>query len=69
MAATDIEADIAFVEQTLFMIFLWAGIWGLMEHGLTTLSKNVRLIVYCVLILFSCCALYLRGHTKKLVSL
>jgi len=62
-------ADLAFVEQTVCMIFLWAGVWGLMEHVLTSVSKNMRIIVYCLLVLFSSCALYMRGHTKKLASL
>ena len=68
MDATDIDADVAFVEQTAFVIFLWVGVWGLIELCLTVVSKNVRIIIYCALILFSSCALYLRGHTKKLAS-
>ena len=63
------NADVAFAEQTAFVIFLWVGVWGLMEHGLSTVSKNVRVTVYCVLVVVSCSLLYVRGHTKKLASL
>lgn len=63
------NADVAFAEQTAFVIFLWVGVWGLMEHGLSTVSKNVRITVYCVLVVVSCSFLYVRGHTKKLASL
>jgi len=63
------NADVAFVEQTIFMIFLWAGVWGVMEHCLLSISTNMRLVIYCTLIVVSCAFLYVRGHTKKLASL
>jgi hypothetical protein len=69
MGANDLDADVAFVEQTAFVIFLWVGVWGLIELCLTVVSKNARIIIYCLLVLFSSCAVYLRGHTKKLASL
>jgi bacteriorhodopsin len=63
------DPDLAFVEQTTFIIFLWVGVWGLIEHGLSSVSATVRTIVYCVLVVASCYMLYTRGHTKKLACL
>lgn len=63
------DADIVFIEQTAFVIFLWFGVSGVLEHFLTSVSKDIRIIVYCSLIVVSCCYLYVRGHTKKLASL
>jgi hypothetical protein len=62
-------ADIIFAEQTAFIIFLWVGVWGLMEHALSSVSSQVRIFVYCSLVVVSCSYLYARGHTKKLASL
>jgi hypothetical protein len=64
-----INADLIFAEQTGFVIFLWMGVWGLMEHFLASVSTNTRILVYCSLVVVSCCLLYARGHTKKLASL
>jgi len=63
------NADLIFIEQTLFVIFLWAGAYGLIDHWLSHVSKNTRVIIYSLLVLGSCSFLYARGHTKKLASL
>ena len=64
-----IDPDVAFAEQTAFVIFLWVGVWGLIEHVLESVSTKVRIFIYCSLVVVSCCLLYARGHTKKLASL
>ena len=64
-----IDPDLAFAEQTAFVIFLWVGVWGLIEHVLESVSTKTRIFVYCSLVVVSCCLLYVRGHTKKLASL
>lgn len=58
--------DLAFMEQTLFVVFLWIGVWGLIENHLESMTKHSRTIVYVGLIIVSCFFLYIRGHTKKL---
>ena len=58
-----------FVEQTLFIIFLWIGIWGLVDLFLDeNASRESRINIYVVFILISFVFLYLRGHTYRLAS-
>jgi hypothetical protein len=58
-----------FVEQTLFIIFLWIGIWGLVDLYLDhNASRESRASVYIVFILISFVFLYLRGHTHRLAA-
>jgi len=58
-----------FVEQTLFIIFLWIGIWGLVDLFLDeNASRESRIKIYVVFILISFVFLYLRGHTHRLAS-
>jgi hypothetical protein len=63
------NADLAFVEQTLFQIFLWIGLWGLVELSLTRSSVLTKVLIYVLLIVGSFHFLYLRGHTTKLACL
>jgi len=58
-----------FVEQTLFIIFLWIGIWGLVDLFLDeNMSRESRIKIYVMFILISFVFLYLRGHTHRLAS-
>jgi hypothetical protein len=58
-----------FIEQTLFIIFLWIGIWGLVDLYLDNhATRESRINVYIVFILISFLFLFLRGHTTRLAS-
>ena len=63
-----LHVDLIFMEQTAFVIFLWFGVSGILEHFLASASKASRILIYCSLIVVSCSYLYARGHTKKLAS-
>jgi len=63
------DADLAFVEQTLFQIFLWIGLWGLVELSLTKSSVFCKGLVYTLFVVASFYFLHLRGHAAKLASL
>jgi hypothetical protein len=60
------NADVAFLEQTLFMIFLWLGIWGNTELILAHATVSSKALMYAAFIIISLVFLYLRGHTTKL---
>ena len=63
------NGDLFFIEQTLFIIFLWIGIWGLVDLYLDHhATRESRINVYIVFILISFLFLYLRGHTSRLAS-
>jgi len=63
------NGNLFFVEQTLFIIFLWIGIWGLVDLYLDHHStRESRFKIYIVFILISFLFLYLRGHTSRLAS-
>jgi hypothetical protein len=58
-----------FIEQTLFVIFLWIGIWGLVDLYLDDhVSRGSRISIYIVFILISFVFLFLRGHTHRLAA-
>ena len=58
-----------FIEQTLFVIFLWIGIWGLVDLYLDdNVSRGSRIRIYIVFILISFVFLFLRGHTHRLAA-
>ena len=58
-----------FIEQTLFVIFLWIGIWGLIDLYLDeNVSRGSRISIYIVFILISFVFLFLRGHTSRLAA-
>ena len=63
------NADLAFIEQTLFQIFLWIGLWGLVELSLTKSSVFSKGLVYTLFVAASFYFLHLRGHAAKLASL
>ena len=62
------NGQLFFIEQTLFIIFLWIGIWGIvdviMDH--THKTPHDRIKIYIVFILISFLFLYMRGHTSRL---
>jgi hypothetical protein len=63
------NGDLFFIEQTLFIIFLWIGIWGLVDLYLEDhASRKSRISLYIAFILISFLFLYLRGHTSRLAS-
>jgi hypothetical protein len=63
------NGQLFFIEQTLFIIFLWIGIWGLVDLYLDHhCTRESRINVYIVFILISFLFLYLRGHTSRLAS-
>jgi len=63
------NADVIFLEQTLFMIFLWLGIWGISERILSHASPNSKTLLYGSFVVLSLVFLYLRGHTSRLACL
>ena len=60
------SADVVFIEQTLFVIFLWIGAWGLTDLVLTHASTTSKAILYSGFIVLSLVFLYLRGHASKM---
>jgi hypothetical protein len=63
------NGNLYFIEQTLFVIFLWIGIWGLVDLYLEEhASRKSRIIIYIVFILISFVFLFLRGHTQRLAA-
>jgi hypothetical protein len=64
------NGDLCFIEQTLFMIFLWIGIWGLvdviLDHQNQTYESRIKIYIFFIFISFF--FLYLRGHTSRLAS-
>lgn len=64
------NGDLCFIEQTLFMIFLWIGIWGIvdvvLDHQHQTYESRIK--IYIIFIFISFFFLYLRGHTSRLAS-
>jgi hypothetical protein len=64
------NGHILFIEQTLFIIFLWVGIWGIVDVILdhTHRTPEDRIKIYTVFILISFLFLYLRGHTHRLAA-
>jgi len=62
-------ADLIFVEQTLFQVFLWVGLWGLVELSLAKSTVLTKMLVYLFFTIGSFYFLYLRGHMPKLASL
>ena len=64
------NSQLFFVEQTLFIIFLWIGIWGIvdvmLDHSHRTSEDRIK--IYIVFILISFVFLYLRGHTSRLAA-
>jgi len=63
------NGNLYFIEQTLFVIFLWIGIWGLVDLYLDHhASRESRISIYIVFILISFVFLFLRGHTNRLAA-
>lgn len=63
------NSNLYFIEQTLFVIFLWIGIWGLVDLYLDHhASRESRISIYIVFILISFVFLFLRGHTNRLAA-
>jgi len=63
------NGNLYFIEQTLFVIFLWIGIWGLVDLYLEEYaSRKSRISIYIVFILISFVFLFLRGHTQRLAA-
>ena len=63
------NGNLYFIEQTLFVIFLWIGIWGLVDLYLDHhASRESRISIYIVFILVSFVFLFLRGHTNRLAA-
>jgi hypothetical protein len=63
------NGNLYFIEQTLFVIFLWIGIWGLVDLYLDHhASRESRISIYIVFILVSFVFLFLRGHTSRLAA-
>jgi len=60
------SADVVFIEQTMFVIFLWIGTWGLTDLILTHASTMSKAILYSGFIALSLVFLYLRGHSAKM---
>lgn len=60
------NADVVFIEQTLFLIFLWIGAWGLTDLVLTHASVRTKVILYSGFLVLSLVFLYLRGHAAKM---
>lgn len=64
------NGNLYFIEQTLFVIFLWIGIWGIIDIVLdhTHRTTEDRIKIYIVFILISFLFLFLRGHTNRLAA-
>ena len=63
------NGNLYFIEQTLFVIFLWIGIWGLVDLYLEDYaSRKSKISIYIVFILISFVFLFLRGHTNRLAA-
>ena len=63
------NGNLYFIEQTLFVIFLWIGIWGLVDLYLDHhASRKSKITIYIVFILISFVFLFLRGHTSRLAA-
>ena len=63
------NGNLYFIEQTLFVIFLWIGIWGLVDLYLEDYaSRKSKISIYIVFILISFVFLFLRGHTSRLAA-
>jgi len=62
------NGNLYFIEQTLFIIFLWIGIWGIVDVILdhTHRTTEDRIKIYIMFILISFLFLFLRGHTNRL---
>ena len=52
------------VEETLFTIITWVGIWGILEHVIRLCCRGVytEIFAYSFLVLFGFYMLYTRGH-------
>jgi hypothetical protein len=49
------NGDLCFIEQTLFMIFLWIGIWGLidvvLDHQNQTYESRIKIYIFFIFVI------------------
>jgi hypothetical protein len=55
------------IEETIFTIIVWVGIWGITEHVVRIYSRGIysEILAYAFLVIFGFFMLCVRGHFNK----
>jgi hypothetical protein len=56
--------EVNHIEETLFTIIVWVGMWGILEHVIRITCKGMysEILAYAFLVIFGFFMLCIRGH-------